>query len=113
MHQLGTIAQHQGEYEQARSLYQQSLAIAERVGNQNAQAITLYQLGLLAYEQGHFEYALRHIIQAHILFEALQSPSRALAQDMIARIRGQIDEETFLNCWQAIAGDRPLIAAVE
>jgi tetratricopeptide (TPR) repeat protein len=53
--ELGKIASLQGEYEQAHSLYQQSLEMAERLGDQSGQAGCLHQLGMIAQEQGKYE----------------------------------------------------------
>lgn len=106
--ELGNIAYLQGEYSEARRLYGQSLEIEERLGDQSGRASTLGQLGLLAYEQGDFENALKYSVQAYILFDSLHSPFRDLAQRMIARIRNHMDEATFTALWRTIAGGRPL-----
>ncbi|MFL5653956.1 MAG: CHAT domain-containing protein [Ktedonobacteraceae bacterium] len=108
LHALGTIAQQQGEYEEARRLYAQSLEIVERLGDQSGRANSFGQMGLLAYEQGDFEHALTYLVQAYILFDSLQSPSREIAQRMIDRIRSHMDEATFTARWRTIAGGRPL-----
>jgi hypothetical protein len=112
LHQLGRMAQNQGKYEEARGLYQQSLKIFERLGEQRGRAEALHQLGVLVYEQGDFENALMYMIQAYLLFDALLSPSRALAQWNITKIRSLIGEETFTTQWRTLAGDRPLVAKV-
>lgn len=112
-HVLGNLAYLQGEYEEARSLYQRGLDIFERLGNQSGRATTLLQLGFLAYTQGNLEEALMYTIQAYILFDALGSPYRDLAQSTITRIRSDMNEETFMTHWRTFAGDRPLIAALE
>jgi hypothetical protein len=70
-------------------------------------------LGALAYRQENFKNALIYTIQAYLLFDALRSPSRALAERNIARIRSQMDDETFMTHWQMFAGDRPVVAAME
>jgi len=106
--QLGKIAQDQGNYKEAQGFYEQSLQIFEHLGDQRGQANSLHQLGVLAYEQGDIENALKYAIQAFILFDALRSPSRVTAQQLIASIRGQMDEATFNGHWRAIAGDLPL-----
>ena len=108
LNELGNIAQQQGEYEEARRLYGQSLAIKERLDDQSGRANSLGQLGALAYEQRDFEHALTYTIQAYILFDSLHSPSRDIAQRFIARIRSHMDEATFTALWRTIAGDRPL-----
>jgi tetratricopeptide (TPR) repeat protein len=55
--ELGKIAYLQGEYEEARGLYRQSLEIKERLGDQSGRARTLHQLGMMAQDQGEYEEA--------------------------------------------------------
>jgi hypothetical protein len=107
------IAQQQGDYVEAQRLYEQSLAIKEELGDLSGKASSLYQMGKLAYLQENIEEALDFMIQAFLLFERLHSPNRTLAQQMLARIRSRIDEQSFLAHWQAIAGDHPLLLLTE
>jgi tetratricopeptide (TPR) repeat protein len=107
---LGMLAQQQRDYVEARRLYQQSLKIEEQLGNLAGQASSLGQLGMLDYEQGNFEQALTSMVQAFLLLEKLRAPDSALARRMIARIREQMDEATFLSRWRALAGDLPVPA---
>ena len=113
LHNLGRVAQDQGDYEKARQLYQQSLEVNERLGDLRERAISLYQLGRIAYLQGDFEKALIYTIQTYVVFDSLRSPLRDSAQGMIAIIRRDMDETTFVAYWRAIAGDRPLVVTVE
>jgi tetratricopeptide (TPR) repeat protein len=59
LHQLGTIAYLQGDYVEARHLYQQSLETFERLGDQSGKATTLHQLGMIAQDQGNYAEARR------------------------------------------------------
>jgi tetratricopeptide (TPR) repeat protein len=52
--QLGLLAQEEGDYEAARLLYHESLAIRRDVGDQWGIAWTLTHLGLLAQRQGEY-----------------------------------------------------------
>jgi tetratricopeptide (TPR) repeat protein len=54
---LGNISRDRGEYEEARQLYQQSLEIRQRLGNQAGQADSLHQLGRIAQDRGEHEEA--------------------------------------------------------
>ncbi len=54
LHQLGNIAYLQGNYAEARQLYQQNLETCERLGNQSGKATTLHQLGMIAQDQGNY-----------------------------------------------------------
>ncbi len=56
-YKLGNIAFLQGQYEEARQLYQEVLTSFERLGDQAGRAGTLHQLGMIAQEQGRYEEA--------------------------------------------------------
>jgi Tetratricopeptide repeat len=49
-HQLGILAQHRGNYQQAEHRYTQSLTIDERLGHQAGTATSYSNLGNLASE---------------------------------------------------------------
>jgi predicted ATPase len=53
----GALAQCQGEYEAARALYEESLAIRRELGDQHGIADSLNNLGILASDQGEYEAA--------------------------------------------------------
>lgn len=57
LHELGILAYLQGEYEQARLLYQQSLEIFERLDDLSGQAMALHALGIIAQDLGQYEQA--------------------------------------------------------
>jgi tetratricopeptide (TPR) repeat protein len=65
------IAQHQGDYPEARRLYAQSLDIKERLGDQGGRATTLHQLGTIAFVQGDYPEARRLYAQSLDIFERL------------------------------------------
>jgi len=75
LHQLGIIAQAQGEYAEARRLYQQSLEIKARLGDQGGKATTLHQLGMIAQTQGDYAEARRLYQQSLETFERLGDQS--------------------------------------
>jgi predicted ATPase/class 3 adenylate cyclase/Tfp pilus assembly protein PilF len=68
----GTLAYHQGEYASARSLYEESLAIKQQLGDKMGIAFSLNGLGLVVHRQG--EYAV-----ARSLYEESLVISRQLA----------------------------------
>ena len=51
-HQLGTIAQDRGDYDEATRQYQRAIDISERLGDQAGMATTCSQLGILEAERG-------------------------------------------------------------
>ncbi|MCX6843714.1 MAG: tetratricopeptide repeat protein [candidate division WOR-3 bacterium] len=55
LHQLAVIAQDQGDYAEARKLYDQSLAIEKELGNKSGIALTLGQIASLAMDQGDYD----------------------------------------------------------
>jgi len=59
LHQLGMLAQAQGDYAKARRLYEESLRIKEDLGDRAEVAQTLHQLGNLAYLRGDYAGARR------------------------------------------------------
>ncbi|MFD4602225.1 tetratricopeptide repeat protein [Streptomyces sp. NPDC058464] len=71
LHELGNLAFLQGEYEEARNLYEQSLKIKQRLGDQAGSANTYGQLGMLAQQQGEYEEARRLYEQSLKVFQRL------------------------------------------
>jgi anti-anti-sigma factor len=57
LHQKGTVAAQQGNYEEARALYQRSLAIRRRLGDKVNVADLLNNLGFVAKGQGNLKIA--------------------------------------------------------
>ena len=58
-HQLGILAQEQGDYEEAGREYQRALEILKEVGDRAGMASSYHQLGMLAQEQGDYGEARR------------------------------------------------------
>jgi tetratricopeptide (TPR) repeat protein len=58
-HNLAIVHYRRGELESAQRLYDESLEIKKRLGNQNGIAVTLHQLAILAQAQGELEEARR------------------------------------------------------
>lgn len=95
-HNVAFIYQLLGELEKARRLYNESLEIEKRRGNQSGVAITLHQLGWLAQDQGEYDEARRLYDESLDIHKRLGDPSgvavtlhntAAIAQD-----QGNIDE---------------------
>ena len=75
LHAIGMIHQQQGNYEEAVKLYNQSLKIAEELGNKSGIAITLHQLGMIHQEQGNYEEAVKKYNQSLKMKEELGDKS--------------------------------------
>jgi len=96
LHQLGIIAQAQGEYAEARRLYSESLTIFERLGDQGGRANTLHELGSIAQDQGEYEEARRLYSESLAIKERLGDQgarANTLGQlGMIAQDQGEYAE---------------------
>jgi tetratricopeptide (TPR) repeat protein len=68
------LAQAQGEYAEARRLYQESLDIRQQLGDRAGVATTLAQLALLEEAENSVPRALELIRQAEAAFTELRSP---------------------------------------
>ena len=70
---LGNIASTQADFPTARRYFDESLAIAQRLGNAEGIATILNNLGYLAFNQGDYATALEHHLQALGLREEIGS----------------------------------------
>jgi hypothetical protein len=95
LHQMGMIAQRQGDYAEAMRLYNESLKIEKELGDKSGIAITFGQMGKLAVVQGELKEALVHYLNALMIFEQLGSPYRKLARKEIANVRAAAGDEQF------------------
>ncbi|WP_027269285.1 tetratricopeptide repeat protein [Leptolyngbya sp. PCC 6406] len=68
---LANLKANQGELEDAIALYQQSLAIKERIGDAQGKAATLHQMGRLKADQGDVEGAIALYQQSLEIFERI------------------------------------------
>jgi tetratricopeptide (TPR) repeat protein len=89
LHQLGRLAEDQGEIEEARQLYSESLDIKKRLGSQNGIAITLHQLGRLAEDENNKVEAARLFREALGIFEKLRSPNAEVARRSLERVEAE------------------------
>jgi tetratricopeptide (TPR) repeat protein len=90
---LATLAQDQGEIEEARRLYNESLEISKKLGDQSGIALTLGQLGRLAeHDEGHLVEAVALYREALIIFEKLKSPYAELARKDLERVENKLNE---------------------
>ena len=86
---MGRLAQDQGELEEARRLYDESLEIKKRLGNQNGVALTLGQLGRLAEDEGDKVAAARLFRESLSIFERLGSPNAEIVRRSLARVEDE------------------------
>ncbi|MGQ9595725.1 MAG: tetratricopeptide repeat protein, partial [Anaerolineae bacterium] len=86
LHNLGVLAQAQGDYAEARRLYGESLKIEEALGDRAGVATTLHQLALLEEREGNLARALALMREAEAVFTALGSPYAAQARRVRERL---------------------------
>jgi tetratricopeptide (TPR) repeat protein len=96
LHQLGIIAQRQGQYEQAKRLFGESLTTFEQLGNLRGRVNTLGELGIIAQMQGEYEQARYFLGESLVIFKQLgnlREQSISLGYlGAIAQDQGQYEE---------------------
>ena len=84
---LGTVLTDMGDYDQARIAYQQSLAIAQEVGDARQEAVVGIELGTLALVQGNLAEAVQSYQEALKIFQGLKEPaSEAVVWHQLGRV---------------------------
>ncbi|MCJ7668080.1 MAG: tetratricopeptide repeat protein, partial [Anaerolineae bacterium] len=86
LHQLGIIAQDQGEHQQAKELYNQSLEIERTLGDQAGIAASLFQLGRVAEDEGKSDEAIRLFKESLAIAEKLDVPEAEMVRQALARV---------------------------
>jgi tetratricopeptide (TPR) repeat protein len=86
-HNLGVVAQEQGQWQQAEQYYQQALQIKIEYNDRHSQASTYGQLGLLVQEQQQWQQAGEYLLQAlQIFMEYKDNHSADIALRNLARL---------------------------
>jgi tetratricopeptide (TPR) repeat protein len=84
---LGDVLTAMGNYGAARTAYEQSLAIDQELGDERGQAVTLGQLGTLAYLEGNLAEAAQRHQAALSRFQQLGEPEmEAVAWHQLGRV---------------------------
>jgi hypothetical protein len=101
---LGSVAQAEGAYTTAFSLYAQSLAIRQEVGMKRGIACSVMTFAGLAMVQGHSEQAVRlwraaESIRATLGLTLLPTERERYDRDRTA-VRATLDEERFGIAWK-------------
>jgi tetratricopeptide (TPR) repeat protein len=78
--QLGLVAQNQGDLMEARKLYNESLEIKKKLGDQGGIAISLHNLGMVAKIEGNQSEAVSLLRESLSIFEKLKSPYAEMAR---------------------------------
>ena len=96
-HQLGTLAQVRGDYEEAERRYRQSLEIDERLGNQAGLATSYGQLGILQTERGANPQAIAYEIESLAIRLSIGSSNAAGNLGRLAKLRARLGSDSFLT----------------
>jgi tetratricopeptide (TPR) repeat protein len=86
LHNLGVVATHSGEYNQARDLLQEALAIRRDLRHTWGIAVTLIELGVVEREAGTRDLVVEH------LREALHLASETHSLPVVLRVLGELAE---------------------
>jgi tetratricopeptide (TPR) repeat protein len=90
LNNLAVIAQAQGDLDDARRLYNESLEIKKRLGDQSGIALTLHELGRLAEEDGYNAEAAQLFREFLSIFEKLKSPIAEVARRSLERAQSKL-----------------------
>ena len=85
--------------------YNQSLKIAEELGNKSGIAITLGQLGMIHEVKNEYAFALQAYLKVFSIFDELKSPYRELALKLISELRDKMGEEEFNALFEKLVRD--------
>jgi hypothetical protein len=112
-HQLGTIAQDRGDYDEATRPYQRSLDISERLGDQADIATTCSQLGILEAERGGPEaVAIAWHVKALAIRLRLGVPQAVIDLRRLAVHRSGLGPERFTGLLSQATSDSELAEAI-
>ena len=95
LNNLSYITRARGDYDKAEEYYLQSLQIRQELGDRSDIASSLTQLALLYAEQGHIDTAVRLTAVARDIFAKIGSRYREEAQEQLAQLQEQVEEERF------------------
>jgi predicted ATPase/DNA-binding SARP family transcriptional activator len=117
----GSLAEPQGDFEQAYTLYEESLAISQELGDEHSIAIALGKMGGVAHAQGNYEVAFPLLEQSLALNRALGNAWYIgqitiilgnIAMDQGDLERARVCYEQCLATWRAL-GDRRYAFALD
>jgi class 3 adenylate cyclase/tetratricopeptide (TPR) repeat protein len=97
---LGQVLELVGEWSEAADLYRQALELADRAGDQRAEAACRRTMGWLLRKQGAYQEAIDWLVQARAGFEGLDDRA-AVSQVMtdIGEIKRQLGEYAEARQW--------------
>ena len=96
LHQIGTICQKRGDYDQALDWYKRSLQIKEELGNRAGMANSYHQLGMVSQNRGDYDQALDWYKRSLQIKEELGNRADMASSyhqlGRVAELRGDLDQ---------------------
>ncbi|MEA3282707.1 MAG: tetratricopeptide repeat protein, partial [Euryarchaeota archaeon] len=105
VHRLGNIHYAQGRYDEAATMYQESVKISKELEDRSGIASTLWQMGQIFQEKGNYKEALRCYHNASTIFYELDSPYKDLAGQLIAALKEEIGDALFDKYYEEVIAD--------
>jgi tetratricopeptide (TPR) repeat protein len=94
LHQLGIIASHLGQRDEAHDLYHQSLKLKQAQGNRAGQSATLHELGRMALEEDDLDSAVTYLNDSLAIARAEADPPSLIytldLRGQLARLEGDM-----------------------
>jgi tetratricopeptide (TPR) repeat protein len=112
-HQLGMLAQDQGDYPEARREYGRSLEIKEELGDRAGIALSYGQLGVLLTETGPVEEAVQYNLSSFLFHLEVGAPQASINLHWLARQRALLGEERFRTLVSGRIGEQDTAALLQ
>lgn len=94
-HDLGNLAQAQGDYQEAQRQYLRALQITEALGDQAGMAASYGHLGILLTEIGKVEEAVGSTLASLVFYLQVGAPEASVCISWLARQQEQLGETQF------------------
>ena len=102
---LGWVALHLEEFEQARQLFRESMAVRQEIGEKGGIAWCLEKLAELAVQQGAIKKAAQILGKAanlrQMINSRVNSADKPEYDQLLSSLRERIDPEAFQSAWEA------------
>jgi len=105
-HQLGMLAQQQGDDQEARRQYQRALEINEALGNLAGMATSFGQLGSLLTETGKVEEAVGYTLASLVFYLQVGAPEGSVNLYWLARQQKLLGEAQFRTAVHRYLGEQ-------
>ena len=101
---MGNVAYDQGNYKQAKKLFEESLAIYKEIGYKIGMVDSVNYLGNAAYKLGDFKKAVKLLSSAEKELESMEAvldkKEQEIKDGIIAKLHEQFNVEEFVKYWE-------------